>query len=273
MSNNTEEQDDGGADMKDPILAVKCISLSFGRLEALVDVDLNVEGQEILGLIGPNGAGKTVLLNCINGLYAPERGYIIFQGQPINDLPRHKIAPLGIARTFQHIELFPQMNVIENTLLGAHFRTKTNIFTGGLFWGPGRDEEAKTRQQAEEILDFLELYPYRKQLVGNLSFGTQKLVGLARAMAGNPKILLLDELGSGLNREEKEDLARYLLRINYERKIPMVWVEHDMQIITDIADRIVCLDYGRKIAEGTPEEVVSNPRVIEAYTGVSGPTL
>ena len=254
--------------MEDKIsLQVDNIGISFGGVQALSDISLDVRGSEILGLIGPNGAGKTVLLNCINGVYAPHKGIITFYGKQISGLARYKIAPLGIARSFQQIELFSQMNVIENTLVGTHFRTKTNIFSGGFFWGPGRREEIEVREEAEEVLDFLELYPYRKQKVGNISFGIQKLVGLARAMAMNPKMLLLDEIASGLNREEKEDLVRFILRIRYERKIPMIWVEHDMEMITQIADRLICLNYGLKIAEGTPHELVSNPEVIKAYLG------
>ncbi len=249
------------------ILDVNNISISFGGIQALTDVGLNVEGAEILGLIGPNGAGKTVLLNCINGVYVPDKGTILFKGKEITGLPRHRVAPLGIARTFQQIELFRQLNVIDNTLVGMHFRTKANVFSGGLYWGPGKGAEIEARQEAEEILDFLELYSYRKQMVGNLSFGIQKLVGLARAMAMDPEILLLDEIASGLNREEKEDLARFLLRIRYEKQIPMIWVEHDMKMITQIADRLICLNYGVKIAEGTPDEVVSSPEVTKAYLG------
>lgn len=249
------------------ILSVTNVGISFAGVRALVDISLNVRKSEIVGLIGPNGAGKTVLLNCINGVYRPDTGSIAFDGNEVVGLPRHRVAALGIARTFQHVELFNQLNVIDNTLVGMHFRTTNGIFVGGLFWGPGKQREIKAREEAESILDFLELYPYRKQLVGNLSFGIQKLVGLARAMAMAPKILLLDEIASGLNREEKEDLARFLLRIRYEKKIPMIWVEHDMEIINQIADRLVCLNYGVKLAEGSPAEVVCNADVISAYLG------
>jgi len=251
----------------DAILTAKNIGISFKGVDALSDVGFSVGSSEILGLIGPNGAGKTVLLNCINGVYTPQRGSIVFDGNEIVGLPRHKVAPLGIARTFQQIELFSQLNVIENTLTGMHFRIKTGVFSGGIFWGLGKKEEITAREEAERILDFLELYPYRRQLAGNLSFGIQKLVGLARALAMDPKMLLLDEIGSGLNREEKEDLARFLLRIRHETKIPIIWVEHDMEMITQIADRLVCLNYGIKIAEGTTHEVISNSDVIKAYLG------
>lgn len=250
-----------------PLLIVDNISISFGGVQALYDISLEIGESEILGLIGPNGAGKTVLLNCINGICVPDEGRIMFNGEEITGLPRHRYAKLGIARTFQQIELFKQLNVIENTLVGMHFSIKASTLSSGFYWGAGQKEEVNARQKAEEILDFLELYPYRKQRVDNLSFGIQKLVGLARAMAMNPKVIFLDEIGSGLTREEKEDLARFILRIRYEMKIPMIWVEHDMQMITQIADRLICLSYGVKIAEGAPEEVISNPQVAKAYLG------
>jgi branched-chain amino acid transport system ATP-binding protein len=247
------------------ILSVNEIGISFGGLEALAGIDIRVRKDDLLGLVGPNGAGKTVLMNCINGVYAPSRGTIYFNGVLLNGIPRWKFAAQGIARSFQNIELFKQMNVIENTMVGAHFRTRTNIITGGLFWGRGKKEEIEVRREAEEILDYLELYHYRKQMVGDLSYGTQKLVGLARALAMRPKILLLDEIASGLNREEKEDLARFILRIKYDRGIPIIWVEHDMEMVTQLCNRMVCLNNGKKLCDGSPEEVTSNATVIEAY--------
>ncbi len=249
------------------IIEARNVSISFGKLQALEDVSLEVRKGEILGLIGPNGAGKTVLLNCINGLYPPNSGTVLFEGRETVGLPLHKIASLGVARAFQQVELFPHLTVIENVLLGRHSKMKSNIFSAGIFWGLGIREEEVARRRAEEIIDFLELHHYRKEKAANLGFGAQKLIGLARAMAMEPKILLLDEVASGLNRAEKEDLARFLLRIKYEQRVPMLWVEHDMALITQLADRLVCLHYGHKIAEGSPAEIVSNPEVMKAYLG------
>ena len=250
-----------------PILEVKNISIAFGGLQALIDVGFDVAPRGLLGIIGPNGAGKTVVLNCINGIHTPDIGDIFFKGRSIKGLARHKIAELGIGRTFQHSELFQKMTVIENVLLGRHIYLKTNILTGGLFWGPGSREEMKAREKAETIMDFLDLYMYRKEKVGNLSFGVQKIVGLARALAGEPDLLLVDELGSGLMRQEKEDVARFLLRIHHESEIAIVWIEHDMQLVTEICNRLICLSFGRKIKEGTPDEVIADTEVIEAYLG------
>jgi branched-chain amino acid transport system ATP-binding protein len=250
-----------------PILEVKNISIAFGGLQALFDVGFHVSAGELLGVIGPNGAGKTVVLNCINGIHTPDTGDILFKGRSVKGLARHKIGALGIGRTFQHSELFQKMTVIENVLLGRHVYLKTNILTGGLFWGPGRREEVKAREKAETIMDFLDLYMYRKEKVGNLSFGVQKIVGLARALAGEPELLLVDELGTGLMRQEKEDIARFLLRIHHESKTAILWIEHDMQLVTEICNRLICLSFGRKIKEGAPEQVIADPEVIEAYLG------
>lgn len=249
------------------ILEVRNVSISFGGVLALSNVSFRVREGEILGIIGPNGAGKTVLLNCINGIHKPDTGEITFRGSSVTGLARHKMASLGIGRTFQHAELFQRMSVIDNTLIGRHIHLKTSLFCGGLFWGPGRREELKARKKAEEVLDFLDLQIYRKELMGNLSYGTQKIVGLARALAGEPRLLLIDELSSGLMREEKENVARFLLRIHYELGITIIWIEHDMQMVADICDRLICLNFGLKMAEGTAGEVMSDERVIETYVG------
>ena len=251
----------------DKMLDVRRLSISFGGIKALDDINFCVKQGEILGIIGPNGAGKTVLLNCINGVYSPDTGEVEFNGAIIKGLPRHKVAALGIGRTFQHSELFEHMTVIENTLIGRHIYLKTGILSGGVFWGPGRNEEMKARIKAEEVLDFLDLYIYRNNKVGDLSYGVQKIVGLARALSVEPTLLLVDELGSGLMRQEKEDVARFLLRVHHESETTIIWIEHDMQMITDLCDRLICLDFGRKIKEGDPQEVILDPRVIEAYVG------
>jgi branched-chain amino acid transport system ATP-binding protein len=250
-------------------LALDSIGLRFGGLTVLEDVSLAIERGELLALIGPNGAGKTSLLNCISGLYRPSAGRIRFQGHDITGLRPHEIARLGVARTFQHGELFPHMTVMENLLVGRHTRVRSSLFAEALRLRTVRDEEVAHRAAAERILDFVELGRYRHAAVSSLPFGRQKLVGFARALALEPAVLLLDEPSAGLNRDEREDLARFILRIKHELGLPMVWIEHDMQMVADLADRLHVLDYGRTLAQGRPDAVLSDPRVVSAYLGTA----
>jgi branched-chain amino acid transport system ATP-binding protein len=247
-------------------LAVEHLSLHFGGLAVLNDVSLHVDGGELLALIGPNGAGKTSVLNCISGIYRGQ-GTIRLRGQDVNGLPPHQIARLGIARTFQHGEVFPQMTVLENLLTGRHPLVATSMLAE-MFFLPGvRREELRAREAVEKVLDFAGLADYRQAPVGALPFGVQKLVGFARALALEPKLLLLDEPSAGLNRAEREDLAVLILRIKDELGIPMIWIEHDMQMVADLADRLHVLDYGRTLGVGSVTEVLNNPAVIAAYIG------
>ncbi len=224
--------------------------------------------------MGPNGAGKTALLNCVGGIYHLTEGRVVFEGREITNLPSYRIARLGVARSFQHAELFHHMTVLDNILVGRHIRMRTNVLAAALYVGPARAQEVQHRRAAEEVIDFLELERYRKRPVGDLSSGVQKLVGMARALAMDPRLLLLDEVSSGLTREEKEDLARYILRIKHDLGIGIIWVEHDMQLVLDLADRVVVLNYGEKIAEGPPAAIRMHPEVIRAYLGTEvGPAL
>lgn len=253
---------------KQPLLKVEELELRIGGILAVDNVNFEIYAGEIVGLVGPNGAGKTSVLNVINGIYRPDKGSVSFEGKEITKLPPHKIARLGIGRSFQLMELFRGMTVLENLLVGCHPVMKSNLFASGAFWKLGQKEELAFRRRVEEIIDFMELETYRKQEVGSLPTGAQKLIGVARALCMQPKILLLDEPSSGLSRDEKEDLARFLLRIKYEMGIPILWIEHDMGLIGELADRLVVLHYGKKIAEGAWSEVSQHPDVVSAFSGV-----
>jgi branched-chain amino acid transport system ATP-binding protein len=247
-------------------LAVEHLHLRFGGLTVLDNVSFTVAPGELFALIGPNGAGKTSVLNCISGIYRGNGG-IRFRGEDITGLAPHQIARLGLARTFQHGELFPQMSVLDNLLTGRHARIKSNPLAEMLFLPSVRRTEIAQREAIERIIDVVELERYRHATVGSLPFGLQKLVGFARALALEPSILLLDEPSAGLNREEREDLARFILRLKHDLGLTMIWIEHDMQMIADLADRIHVLDYGKTIAEGTPDVVLTDPKVLLAYLG------
>jgi branched-chain amino acid transport system ATP-binding protein len=252
-------------------LQIKNLHLSFGGLTALNGVSLSVNSGEIFAIIGPNGAGKTCILNCVCGFYHPDQGGITIEGQEITKFSPHKIAGLGIARTFQNIELFQGMTVLDNIKLGAHVHLKSGFLAGGFYWGKARKEEMKLRREVEEqIIDLLEIQAIRKKIVGTLPYGLQKRVELARALALRPKILLLDEPMAGMNLEETEDMARFILDINEERGVTIVLIEHDMGVVMDISDRIFVLDFGTKIAEGSPAEIQHNEHVINAYLGGTG---
>jgi branched-chain amino acid transport system ATP-binding protein len=244
--------------------------MRFGGLQAVDDLSFSVPEGRILALIGPNGAGKSTVFNCINGIYRPTQGTISFEGRNIIGLKPHQIARLGVARTFQNVALFKNMTVLDNLLLGRNLFLKAGVVRGGLFWGHALAEELEHRAAVEEIIDFLEMEHVRKKVVGSLPFGIQRRVELGRALAMSPKLLLLDEPVSGMNAEETEDMARFILDIHEELDTTILLVEHDMGVVMDISDRVVVVNFGRKIGEGEPEEVSSNPVVIEAYLGEAG---
>lgn len=252
----------------DTILETEDLTKEFAGFVAVSGVNLRVERGKIHALIGPNGAGKTSVLNCISGIYRGT-GAIRFRGSDIADKAPHEIARLGLARTFQHGELFAQMSVLENLLAGRHARITTHPLAEMLFLPSVRRAEITHREAVERIIDIVELERYRHAPVGALPFGVQKIVGFARALALGPTVMLLDEPSAGLNREERENLARFILRIKHELEMTIIWIEHDMQMIADLADRIHVLDYGRTISEGAPASVLTDPAVLAAYLGTA----
>jgi branched-chain amino acid transport system ATP-binding protein len=248
-------------------LKVEELHLSFGGVAALSGVSFEIKEKEILAIIGPNGAGKTCVLNCITGFYRTQRGDIYFEGKKITNLRPHKIVSLGITRTFQNIELFTGLTTLENLMAGRHIHMRQGSIAGSLFFGRARNEEVKHREVVEDIVELLEMEEIRHKVVGSLPYGQRKRVDLGRALALEPKLLLLDEPMAGMNVEEKEDMARFILDIQELKGTSIVLIEHDMGVVMDIADRIVVLDFGEKIAEGIPEEIKASPEVISAYLG------
>jgi len=252
---------------KKEVMRVEHMSLRFGGVNALKDVSLKVNEYEILAIIGPNGAGKTSVLNCISGFYHPHVGKIYYKNQNIIRMRPDKVACLGIARTFQNIQLFNGLTAVDNLMAGRHIKMQHNWVQGAIYFGAARKEEVANREVVEDIIDFLELEAYRTEVVGAMPYGLRKRVDLGRALAQEPEMLLLDEPMAGMNAEEKEDIARFVIDIFELRKIPIVMVEHDMGVVMDIANRIVVLNFGEVIADGTPDEIKSNQEVIEAYLG------
>ena len=261
--------DSAGRKLGEVILAVEGASLAFGGVKALSDVSFDVREHEIRAIIGPNGAGKSSMLNVINGVYRPQQGRITFRGETRSHMEPHRAAELGIARTFQSLALFKGMSVLDNILAGRNLMMKSNILLQALRVGPALREEIAHRKRVEEIIDFLEIQHVRKTQVGRLPYGLQKRVDLARALAAEPKMLLLDEPMAGMNIEEKQDMSRFILDVNDEFGTTIVLIEHDMGVVMDISDRVIVLDYGRKIGDGPPDAIRSNQQVIDAYLGVA----
>ncbi len=253
----------------DVILDLEGISLSFGGVKALTNISFNVREHEIRSIIGPNGAGKSSMLNVINGVYHPQEGKVTFRGETRGEMEPYTAASQGIARTFQNIALFKGMSVLDNIMTGRNLKMKCNFLQHALFWGPAQKEEIAHRKKVEEVIDFLEIQAIRKTPVNRLPYGLQKRVELGRALAAEPSMLLLDEPMAGMNVEEKQDMCRFILDVNDQFGTTIVLIEHDMGVVMDISDRVVVLDYGKKIGDGEPDEVKNNPDVISAYLGTS----
>jgi len=254
------------------VLEVKNISLAFGGVKALTDISFDVREHEVRAIIGPNGAGKSSMLNCINGVYAPQQGSISLRGRTFAHMNSRQVAEMGVARTFQNLALFKGMSVLDNIMSGRSLKMRTNVFQQALrnpWFGAAEREEIAHRAVVERIIDFLEIQAHRKTPVGRLPYGLQKRVDLGRALAMEPQVLLLDEPMAGMNIEEKQDMSRFILDVNDEYGTTIVLIEHDMGVVMDISDRVVVLDYGRKIGDGTPDEVRANPEVIAAYLGTA----
>jgi branched-chain amino acid transport system ATP-binding protein len=249
------------------LVEIREVSKSFGGVQAVSRVGLDIEQGTITSVIGPNGAGKTTVLNMISGFYHPDTGHITLEGRDITAMAPSRVAALGVARTFQNIALFRGMTVLDNLMLGRHVRMKTGVLGAFVYWGLAQREEVTHRRRVEDIIDFLGIQDLRRRPTGSLAYGLQKRVELGRALALDPKVLLLDEPMGGCNREEKEDMARFILDVNEEWGVTVILIEHDMGVVMDISDRVAVLDMGQKIAEGAPDEVRANPHVIKAYLG------